>query len=238
MSRTLKYLRICSVAVVLALAISLGSVATASPSSAVVADKVPAARNKLVGKSIKNLKTDMQVVVTGSYKYYRKVKIDGSWKKKAFFGLKVMACKVNKKGECRSEIITGKLRSPYQPGKPVGSQTANRASTASSDLCLPGNVCAAPWNWINNGVDKVVGAVVRKVSTYVVKPCLRGGLAGFGGVASVNITSRLFFLGGLVTATKAASNFTGPYGKAIVTVAGCGLGVAHNGIKRVENLWD
>lgn len=202
-------------------------------------DKVGTATNRMIGHCLRNHKTHVKMCIEGSYKYYRKVKIDGNWQKKPFWGA-VVYTQHCKKGDCWGKLRTWRLPPRFHYGKKVASSvTTTNARRMSGGYSCPANLmgipmCSVPWNWFNSSVDKVQQGVLD----YAVEPCLKGALGGFGGVATVNLWTRIFFEDGVISAAKAASIFTGPEGVAIATGAGCTYGVGAKGVKLVENLWN
>lgn len=203
------------------------------------ADRVSTAKSRMVGHCLKNHATYVKMCIEGSYKYYRKVKIGGDWQKKAFWGAVVYTQRCKKTG-CWGKLRTWRLPPRFHYGKKVASSlTTSSARRMDGGYSCPPSLmgiplCQVPWNWLNSSVDKVQ----RKVLDYAVEPCLKGAVGGFGGVASANLWTRIFFEDGVISAAKAASIFTGPEGVAIATGAGCTYGVGAKGVKLVENLWN
>ena len=110
--------------------------------------------------------------------------------------------------------MAGKLWSPHQPGRPLRSRRAARVARrppGGGDLCIQGTTsCAAPWNWFAGFIDERQQNLVR----LFVDPCGTGSLAGGGVVLTKNLSARILFEGGVITAARAASAFEGPPGVA------------------------
>jgi hypothetical protein len=199
-------------------------------------DRVPAARHRILGQHLTNHHTHMETWIVGWYSYERRVRIHHHWRRKTFYGLRVSAqhCTTRR---CWGPVVRGKLWSPHQPGRPV--RTGRWSSTArparGGDLCIQGTTaCAAPWNWFSGFVDTRQRNLVR----LFVDPCGAGSLAGGGVVLTKNLSARILFEGGVITAARAASAFEGPPGVAIGALAGCMTGVGAKGLHTVRGLLD
>ena len=159
----------------------------------------------------------------GYYHYRRRVRIHGHLRAKRFYGLRVSAQRCDRR-HCWGPTVGGKLWSPHQPGRPVRrSRTAGAqaAAAARGDLCLQGTTaCAAPWNWFAKFVDTRQRELVRRF----VDPCAKGGLEGGGVVAATDLSARILFEGGVLTAARAGSVFAGPPGIALGALSGCMVG--------------
>jgi hypothetical protein len=118
----------------------------------------------------------------------------------------------------------------------AGGRTRGSALRAApGDLCIQGTTsCAAPWNWFAGFIDRRQQNLVR----LFVDPCGRGSLAGGGVVLTKNLSARILFEGGVITAARAASAFEGPPGVAIGALAGCMTGVGAKGLHTVSGLLD
>jgi hypothetical protein len=132
--------------------------------------------------------------------------------------------------------VGGRLRSPHQPGRALhGHRRAadRRGGGPRADYCLPGTTtCAAPWNWFAGYVDRRQRELVRRF----IDPCATGSLAGSGVVAVKDLSARIFFEGGVLTAARAASAFEGPPGIALGALAGCMTAVGSHGVHTVSAL--
>ena len=200
-------------------------------------DRVPTARHRILGQHLTNHHTHMETWIVGWYPYQRRVRIHHHWRKKTFYGLRVSAQHCNRH-RCWGRVVAGKLWSPHQPGRPLragGSSLGSAAASARGDLCLQGTTsCAAPWNWLSRYVDQRQRTLVR----LFVDPCGRGSLAGGGVVLTKNLSARILFEGGVITAARAASAFEGPPGVALGALAGCMTGVGAKGFHTVSGLLD
>ncbi len=118
---------------------------------------------------------------------------------------------------------------------PAAARAGRRSASAGGDLCIQGTTsCAAPWNWFSRYVDQRQRSLVR----LFVDPCGRGSLAGGGVVLTKNLSARILFEGGVITAARAASAFEGPPGVALGALAGCMTGVGAKGFHTVSGLLD
>ena len=63
-------------------------------------------------------------------------------------------------------------------------------------------------------------------------------MAGGGVVLTKNLSARILFEGGVITAARAASAFEGPPGVALGALAGCMTGVGAKGFHTVSGLLD
>jgi len=198
-------------------------------------DRVPAARHRILGQHLTNHHTHMETWIVGWFPYERRVRIHHHWRRKTFYGLRISAqhCTTS---HCWGRVVTGKLWSPHQPGRPLrraGLDGALQAPAGRSDLCLQGTTtCAAPWNWFGGYVDQRQRTLIR----LFVDPCGAGSLAGGGVVLTKNLSARILFEGGVLTAARAASAFEGPPGVALGALAGCMTGVGATGIRTVSGL--
>jgi hypothetical protein len=212
-------------------------------------DRVPRAQQRILGQHLTNHHTHMETWIVGWYPYERRVRIHQVWTKKTFYGLRVSAQHCNSRS-CWGPVVTGKLWSPHQPGRPLRSATRTRAlasqassasiastptTAATADLCIQGTTsCAAPWNWFAGVID----TRQQKLVQLFVDPCGKGTLFGGGVVLSRNLAARILFEGGVMTAAKTASVFEGPPGMALGALAGCMTGVGAKGISTVTGLLD
>jgi hypothetical protein len=109
------------------------------------------------------------------------------------------------------------------------------AAAAHRDLCLQGStVCAAPWNWFARFIDKRQRELVHRF----VNPCAKGSLEGSGVIAATDLSARILFEGGILTAARAGSAFAGPPGIALGALSGCMVGEAVGGLHTVKALVD
>jgi len=213
--------------VLLALALSL---TTGEPALSRPADRIPRAQHRILGSHLTNHHTHMETWIVGYYPYRRRVMIHGHRRGKRFYGLRISAQHCNER-HCWGPTVGGKLWSPHQPGRPP--HRTRRHPPA--DLCLQGTTaCAAPWNWFARYVDRRQHELMSRF----VKPCVTGSLAGGGVVAVKDLSARILFEGGILTAARAASAFEGPPGIALGALAGCMTGVAAKGIHTVKALVD
>ena len=203
-------------------------------------DRVPRAQERILGQHVTNHNTHMETWIEGWYPYQRRVRIDHVWRKKTFYGLRVSAQHCNSR-RCWGPVVTGKLWSPHQPGRPLRSASRARALTStpaiapSADLCIQGTTaCAAPWNWFAGAIDQRQ----QKLVQLFVDPCGNGSLYGGGVVVIKNLSARILFEGGVLTAARTASVFEGPPGMALGALAGCMTGVGAKGIQTVSGLLD
>jgi len=223
---------IALVALVVALSMTW---ATATPARAGRPyDRVPTARHRILGQHLTNHHTHMETWIVGWFSYHRRVRIHHHWRTKTFYGLRVSAqhCTTHR---CWGPVVTGKLRSPHQPGRPLrhARTRGSHPPTGRGDLCIQGTTaCAAPWNWFAGYVDQRQRTLVR----LFVDPCGEGSLAGGGVVLSKNLSARILFEGGVLTAARAASAFEGPPGVALGALGGCMTGVGAQGFHTVRGL--
>jgi hypothetical protein len=198
-------------------------------------DQVPAARHRILGQHLTNHHTHMETWIVGWFSYERRVRIHHHWHRKTFYGLRVSAqhCTAS---HCWGRVVRGRLWSPHQPGRPLRHAGRGRGTPTSlgrGDLCIQGTTaCAAPWNWFAGYVDQRQQALVD----LFVDPCGAGSLAGGGVVLTKNLSARILFEGGVLTAARAASAFEGPPGVALGALAGCMTGVGAKGIGTVRDL--
>ncbi len=222
-----------------ALAVALGLMwQTAGPAAANhPADRMLQARHRILGQHLTNHHTHVETWIIGWYRYHRQVRIHHHWRRKTFYGLRVSAQRCTAR-RCWGPVIRGKLWSPHQPGRPMPAQRGASSpvpATVHRDLCLQGTTaCAAPWNWYAAVIDRRQVALVR----LFVDPCAVGSLAGGGAVLTKNLSARILFEGGVLTAARAASVFEGPPGMALSALAGCMTGVAARGVTTVAGLLD
>ena len=122
-------------------------------------------------------------------------------------------------------------QAPLTPSaRPSGASSRPRRRVGSPGRAWrplhPGHAaCAAPWNWFARYVDQRQQALVR----LFVDPCSTGSVAGGGVVLAKNLSARILFEGGVLTAARAASAFEGPPGVALGALAGCMTGVGAKG---------
>jgi hypothetical protein len=193
---------------------------------------VPHARHHLAGSHLTNHHTHVETWIVGFYRYRREVRIHGHWRAKRFYGLRVSAQHCDRH-HCWGPTVAGKLWSPHQPGRRVRSRSGRGAARVHTDLCLHGSVvCAAPWNWFARYIDVRQRELVHRF----VNPCAEGGLAGGGVVAVKDLSARILFEGGVLTAAKAGSAFEGPPGIALGALAGCMVGEGRTGVKTVKSM--
>jgi hypothetical protein len=198
-------------------------------------DRVSGAQRRILGQHVTNHDTHMETWIVGWYPYQRRVRIHHLWTKKTFYGLRVSSQHCNSR-RCWGPVVAGKLWSPHQPGRPLrsASRSLTVGSTApSGDLCIQGTTsCAAPWNWFAGVIDRRQ----QKLVQLFVDPCGNGSLFGGGVVLSRNLSARILFEGGVMTAARTASVFEGPPGMALGALAGCMTGVGAKGIQTVSGL--
>ena len=226
--------RLALPAVLLALLLPLAQAgpATARPAS----DHVPKARHRILGSHLTNHHTHVETWIVGFYPYQRRVRIHGHLRAKRFYGLRISAQHCDRR-HCWGPVVGGKLRSPHQPGRPPKghrSAAADRSKSAPhSDYCMPASTsCAAPWNWFAKFVDRPLKELVRRF----IDPCAGGSLAGGGVVAVKDLSARILFEGGILTAARAASAFEGPPGIALGALAGCMTAIGSHGVHTVKAL--
>jgi hypothetical protein len=199
-------------------------------------DRVPRAQHRILGQHLTNHRTHMETWIVGWFPYQRRVRIHHHWRRKTFYGLRVSSQHCNH-SHCWGRVVAGKLWSPHQPGRPLRAGRTRRTPVAAArgDLCIQGTTsCAAPWNWFARYIDRRQRTLVR----LFVDPCGRGTLAGGGVVLTKNLSARILFEGGVITAARAASAFEGPPGVAIGALAGCMTGVGAKGLHTVSGLLD
>lgn len=222
------------VAVVL-MALALAWSATGPARANHPADHVPRARHRILGQHLTNHHTHMETWIVGWYRYHRRVRIHHHWRRKSFYGLRVSAqhCGPHR---CWGPVVAGKLWSPHEPGRPVRGRSAGaRSPQRRGDLCIQGTTsCAAPWNWYAGFIDRRQKRLVQ----LFVDPCAGGSLAGGGVVLTKNLSARILFEGGVLTAARAASIFEGPPGVAVGALAGCMTSVGAKGFHTVTGLLD
>jgi hypothetical protein len=211
-------------------------VLTPAVSAARPADDVPHAKHRILGSHLTNHHTHVETWIVGYYHYRRRVHIHGRLRPKRFYGLRVSAQHCDRR-HCWGRTVQGKLWSPHQPGRPL--RRARSATPAGSrprrDLCLQGTTsCAAPWNWFAKYVDTRQRELVHRF----VNPCAKGSLEGGGVVAATDLSARILFEGGILTAARAGSAFAGPSGIALGALSGCMVGEAAGGLHTVKALLD
>jgi hypothetical protein len=211
------------------------TVLTPVGSGASPADRVPRAKHHILGSHLTNHHTHVETWIVGYYHYRRRVRIHGDLRAKRFYGLRISAQRCDRR-HCWGPTVSGKLWSPHQPGRPLRrSRSSLSRATAPSDLCLQGTTaCAAPWNWFARFIDTRQHELVRRF----VNPCATGGLEGGGVVAATDLSARILFEGGVLTAARAASAFSGPPGIALGALSGCMVGEASGGLHTVKALVD
>ena len=213
-----------------ALALSLTWVSAGPAAATFPYDQVPTARHRILGAHLTNRHSHMETWIVGWYSYERRVRIHHRLRRKTFYGLRVSSqhCTTRR---CWGPVVAGRLWSPHQPGR----RAAGSSPGAHSDLCIANTTaCAAPWNWFAGFVDDRQQNLVR----LFVDPCSRGSLAGGGVVLTKNLSARILFEGGVITAARAASVFEGPPGVAIGALGGCMTGVGAKGFGTVSSLLD
>jgi hypothetical protein len=221
---------ITAVLVALTLPLAIARPALARPA----ADDVPAAKHRVLGSHLTNHHTHMETWIVGFYPYRRRVLINGHPRDKRFYGLRVSAQRCDRR-HCWGPTVSGRLWSPHQPGRPSHQDRSAGGGNPPEDLCLQGTTtCAAPWNWFSSYVDTRQHELVSRFVT----PCVTGSLAGGGVVAVKDLSARILFEGGILTAARAASVFEGPPGIALGALAGCMTGVGARGIHTVKALVD
>ena len=222
----------CLVAVLAALALAL---TTPAVSGARPADHVAKAEHRILGSHLTNHHTHVETWIVGYYHYRRRVRIHGHLRPQRFHGLRVSAQHCDRH-HCWGRTVAGRLWSPHQPGRPMRrSRSAGRAARAHGDLCIQGTTaCAAPWNWFAKFIDTRQHELVRRF----VDPCATGGLEGGGVVAGTDLSARILFEGGVLTAARAGSAFAGPPGIALGALAGCMVGEGAGGLRTVKALVD
>ena len=228
----------CWLMALVALAVALSMTwATATPARAGHPfDQVPAARHRILGQHLTNHHTHMETWIVGWFSYHRRVRVHHRWRAKRFYGLRVSAQHCTRH-RCWGPVVGGKLWSPHQPGRPLrhGHGRGPAAPPARGDLCIQGTTaCAAPWNWFGGYVDRRQRTLVH----LFVDPCGEGTLVGGGVVLTKNLSARILFEGGVLTAARAASAFEGPPGVALGALAGCMTGVGAQGLHTVRGLVD
>jgi len=220
------------VAVLAAVALTL---LTPSVATAQRADHVAKAKHRILGHHLTNHHTHVETWIVGYYHYRRRVHIHGHLRAKRFYGLRVSAQHCDHR-HCWGRTVSGKLWSPHQPGRPM--RHARRtgqvmAPAARGDLCIQGSTaCAAPWNWFASFIDKRQRELVHRF----VNPCAKGSLEGGGVVAATDLSARILFEGGILTAARAGSAFAGPPGIALGALSGCMVGEALGGLHTVKAL--
>jgi hypothetical protein len=217
----------------LPMALSL-TVLTPAGSGARPADRVPKAKHRILGSHLTNHHTHVETWIVGYYHYGRRVRIHGHLHRKRFYGLRISAQHCDRH-HCWGPTVSGRLWSPHQPGRPLrrARRAASRAAAARGDLCLQGTTsCAAPWNWFAGFIDTRQRELVRRF----VDPCAKGSLEGGGVVAVKDLSARILFEGGVLTAARTASAFEGPPGIALGALAGCMVGEGAGGIHTVKAL--
>jgi hypothetical protein len=214
-------------AVLVALALTL---LTPGGAGARPADQLPRAKHRILGSHLTNHHTHVETWIIGYYRYQRRVRIYRRLRAKRFYGLRVSAQHCNRR-RCWGRAVEGRLWSPHQPGRPLR-RSAGRA-VAHADLCIQGTTaCAAPWNWFAGYVDTRQHELVRRFAD----PCARGSLEGGGVVAATDLSARILFEGGVLTAARAGSAFTGPPGIALGALGGCMVGEGASGLRTVKAL--
>jgi hypothetical protein len=223
--------------IAMAMAVAMAWSTTVPAGASTPYDGVSGAKQRILGQHLTNSDTHMETWIIGWYTYQRRVRIHHILTKKTFYGLRVSAQHCNS-SRCWGPVVTGKLWSPHQPGRPLRSASRSRAvdsAAPTADLCIQGTTsCAAPWNWFGDVIDQRQ----KKLIQLFVDPCGEGSLAGGGVVLSKNLSARILFEGGVLTAARAASAFEGPPGVALGALAGCMTGVGAKAIDTVSGLLD
>jgi len=224
--------RAALVAVPAALALTL---LTPAVSTAQHADRMPRAQHRILGHHLTNHHSHVETWIVGYYHYRRRVRVHGHLRAKRFYGLRVSAQHCDRR-HCWGPTVHGKLWSPHQPGRPLLRTRTAGATTvpmAQGDLCLQGTTsCAAPWNWFAKFIDTRQRELVRRF----VNPCAKGGLEGGGVVVATDLSARILLEGGVLTAARAGSAFSGPPGIALGALSGCMVGEAASGLHTVKAL--
>jgi len=231
-SRPRGRLVLLAVLVALALPLASGGPVAARPA----ADHLVKARHRILGSHVTNHHTHLETWIVGFYPFQRRVRIHGHLRAKRFYGLRVSAQHCNR-SHCWGPTVGGKLRSPHQPGRPLRGHRRAVVGRGEphADYCLPGTAtCAAPWNWFARYIDRRQRELVRRF----VDPCAEGSLGGGGVVAVKDLSARILFEGGVLTAARAASAFEGPPGIALGALAGCMTMVGAHGVSSVSALLD
>jgi hypothetical protein len=222
------------VAVLAALALT---VLTPAASEARHADRLAKAQHRILGSHLTNHHTHVETWIVGYFHYRRRVHIHGHLRAKRFYGLRISAQRCDRR-HCWGPTVSGRIWSPHQPGRPLRrsrSVTPRVVAARSGDLCLQGTTaCAAPWNWFARYVDTRQHELVRRF----VNPCARGSMEGGGLVAATDLSARILFEGGVLTAARAGSAFTGPPGIALGALGGCMVGEGAGGLRTVKALVD
>jgi len=228
--RTLGVRLLIAVVIAATLATTTPTTAGAQP-----ADHLPRARHRILGSHLTNHHTHLETWIVGYYRYPRLVRVHHHWRSHRFYGLSVSAQRCDRR-HCWGRTIHGRLWSPHQPGRPPHrSRSAGRARHAHRDLCLQGTVvCAAPWNWFARYIDRRQRELVRRF----VDPCAKGSLGGGGVVAVKDLSARILFEGGVLTAARAGTVLEGPPGIALGALSGCMVGEGVGGIRSVGRLVD
>jgi hypothetical protein len=218
-------------ALLVALALPLTSVGPVAAKP--TADHVPKAKHRILGSHVTNRHTHMETWIVGYYPYRRRVRIHGHLHAKRFYGLRVSAQHCERR-HCWGRTAGGRLWSPHQPGRPMHHhRTTSAPRGAQSDICIQGTTaCAAPWNWFARYIDRRQRELVRRV----IDPCAAGSLGGGGVIAIKDISARILFEGGVLTAARAASAFEGPPGIALGALAGCMTAVGAHGVHTISGL--
>jgi hypothetical protein len=221
----------------MAVALVMGCSTTLPAEASTPYDLVPRAQHRILGQHLTNHDTHMETWIIGWYPYERRVRIHGVLTKKTFYGLRVSAQHCDST-HCWGPVIEGNLWSPHQPGRPLRTSSRSGAmvsAAASADLCIQGTTsCAAPWNWFAGSIDQRQ----KKLVLLFADPCGKGSLYGGGVVLSKDLSARILFEGGVLTAARTASAFEGPPGMALGALAGCMTGVGAKGIDTVSGLID
>lgn len=232
--RTRRVRVLVAVLAALALALLTPSVATAQR-----ADHVAKAKHRILGHHLTNHHTHVETWIVGYYHYRRRVHIHGHLRAKRFYGLRVSAQRCDRH-HCWGRTVSGRLWSPHQPGRPLrqARRTGDVVAPAAhphGDLCIQGSTaCAAPWNWFARVIDTRQRELVHRF----VNPCAKGSLEGGGVVAATDLSARILFEGGILTAARAGSAFAGPPGIALGALSGCMVGESLGGLHTVKALVD
>lgn len=231
--RTRRVRVLVAVLAALALALLTPSVATAQR-----ADHVAKAKHRILGHHLTNHHTHVETWIVGYYHYRRRVHIHGHLRAKRFYGLRVSAQRCDRH-HCWGRTVSGRLWSPHQPGRPLRARRTGDvvapAAHPHGDLCIQGSTaCAAPWNWFARVIDTRQRELVHRF----VNPCAKGSLEGGGVVAATDLSARILFEGGILTAARAGSAFAGPPGIALGALSGCMVGESLGGLHTVKALVD
>ncbi len=105
-------------------------------------DRVPAARHRILGQHLTNHHTHMETWIVGWFSYERRVRIHHHWRRKTFYGLRISAqhCTAS---HCWGRVVTGRLWSPHQPGRPLRREGRDGAGAGTRSVAAT-CACRAP----------------------------------------------------------------------------------------------